>query len=119
MAGELRWPETFPQRFLADDYSEAAPKGMIEVSRNVIPPIKRQKHIKGPSEISGTLRMTSGQYKRFVEWHRDTLRSGLYNFVGKLTDSVEDETYSFTEEAYSARPVPGGYYDVSFKLLRM
>lgn len=108
-----RWPETLPQRFLEESYSEAPPQ-LVEFSDKIYPPIARQKRLNGPWQVSGELKMNLVQYARFREFWRDTLRGGLYKFRANLDDT--DAVWQI--QGFDARPSNGVQMRVTMKCFR-
>lgn len=108
-----KWPETLPQAFLHEGYSETPPQ-LTEWNDKLWPPVARQLRLNGAWQVTGDLRMNFIQYARFKDFWRDTLRGGLLKFRSSLDGS--DSVWQI--RSYEARPSSGTHWRITLNCFR-
>lgn len=109
----VKWPETLPQAFLHESYTETPPE-LTEFNDKVYPPVGRQLRLNGPWSVSGELRMNMVQYARFKDFWRDTIRGGLLKFKATLDGSES----IWQIRSYEARPSSGTHWRITLTCFR-
>jgi hypothetical protein len=75
------WPDTLPQAFQQDDYSEAEADGLLEYAPDTGPSITRLRTTAAMRPLSGSMDMTGVQLATLRNFWGDTLVKGSLPFT--------------------------------------